>query len=121
MKRLLAALLATFVAAPAFADDLNSTVAIRQGSHICIDSTDIVNRIIPDDNTIIFRMNDGSYWKNALQKACTGLRIRSSFSLVTRDKYICSDQQRITVTGQGNTCWLGEFSKTTSPMKASND
>jgi hypothetical protein len=116
---LIASALAVPGLTPVLADDLNSTVAIRQGSHICIDSTDITNRIIPDDNTIIFRMNDGTYWQNTLQKPCTGLNIRQSFVLVTRDKYICSNQQRITVTGQGNVCWFGEFSKTTSPLKSS--
>jgi len=117
---LVAAAFAVLGIAPALADDLNSTVAIRQGSHICIDSTDITNRIVPDDNTIVFRMNDGTYWQNTLQKPCTGLHIRQSFVLVTRDKYICSNQQRITVTGQGNVCWLGEFSKTSSPLKSTS-
>jgi hypothetical protein len=118
---LIASALAALALTQAFADDLHSTVAIRQGSHICIDSTDILNRIIPNDSTIVFRMNDGSYWTNTLQKPCTGLRIRQSFILVTRDKYICSNQQRITVTGQGNTCWFGEFSRPAqSPLKAAS-
>ncbi len=119
MKTTCAAVLAALTLMPAFADDLNSTVAIRQGNHVCIDSTDITNRIIPDDSTIVFRMNDGSYWQNTLQRPCTGLHIRQSFVMVARDKYICSNQQRISVTDQGNVCWLGDFSKTTSPLKAS--
>ena len=117
---LVASALAMVALAPVIADQLNSTVAIQQGSHICIDSKDITNQIIPDDNTIVFRMNDGSYWKNTLQKSCTGLHIRQSLILVTRDRYICSNQQRFTVAGQGNVCWFGDFSKTTSPLKAAN-
>ena len=92
-------------------------MAIRQGSHICIASRNIQGRIIPDDNTIVFRMSDGSYWKNMLQKPCQGLRMAGGFALATSDDYICSDQQRIRVMGQGNTCWLGAFSRTSSPFK----
>jgi hypothetical protein len=117
---LIASALAALALAPASADDLNSTAAIRVGNHICIDSTAILNHIIPDDSTIVFRMNDGSFWKNTLQKPCTGLRIRQGYLLVTRDRYLCSNQQRFSVLGQGNVCWFGDFSRTSSPLKAAS-
>ena len=38
------------------------------------------------------------------------------FSFATTDNYICSNQQRIRVLGQGNVCYLGDFTQTGSPV-----
>lgn len=112
----LAALLAVF-AAQAQGDALpKSTAAIVQGSQICLRADRILGRTIPDQRTIVFRMNDGTYWRNTLQKPCVGLAIRDGFSFATADNYICSNQQRIRVLGQGNICYLGDFAQTGSPI-----
>jgi hypothetical protein len=96
---------------------MNSTVAIRQGSHICISARNVLGRTVVDDSTIVFRMNDGSYYKNTLEDPCPGLRIADAFNFVSRDEYICGRQQRISVRGRDTVCWLGEFERTTSPLK----
>jgi len=112
----LAAALAA-LAAQAQGDALpKSTAAIAQGSQICLRADRIRSRTIVDKQTIVFRMNDGTYWKNTLQKPCVGLAIRDGFSFETADNYICSNQQRIRVLGQGNVCYLGDFTQTGSPV-----
>ena len=94
-----------------------STAAITQGSQICLRADRIRGRTIVDKQTIVFRMNDGTYWKNTLQNACVGLRIADGFAFVAHDDYICSNQQRIRVLGQGTICFMGDFSPTMSPVK----
>ena len=96
-----------------FASPFAAPSSIRQGGHICLNGRNILGRTIVDNQTIVFRMNDGSYWRNSLQKPCAGLAIADSFDLVHPDAYICSDQQRITVGRHGSFCWLGTFERTT--------
>jgi hypothetical protein len=120
MKKIFLAtmLLASPGAVPSLAADLpHSIAAIHQGSHICLRSDRILGRTILDNSTIVFRMNDGTYWKNALQKPCPGLAMRDGFAFRTRDNYICSNQQPITVLNEGTVCFLGEFTQTDSPVK----
>ena len=111
---------ATFAAilslTPAVADTVNPPFSIRQGNHICLNSRNILGRTIMDDRTIVFRMTDGSYWRNTLQKPCSGMAIADNFSFVRPDSnYVCSDQQQIAVRGGAGFCWLGAFARTTKP------
>lgn len=117
MRTLTLAVLFALLATAAQGDMLaKSTAAIAQGSQICLRADRIQERTIVDRQTIVFRMNDGTYWKNTLQKPCVGLAIRDGFSFVTADNYICSNKQRIRVLGQGNLCYLGDFTQTGSPV-----
>ena len=111
---------ATFAAAlslaPAMADTVNPPISIRQDSHVCLNARNIIGRTIMDDRTIVFRMTDGSYWRNTLQKPCSGMSIADSFRFVRPDNnYVCSDQQQIAVRGGASFCWLGAFARTTRP------
>ena len=97
---------------------VRSNFVIMQGSHLCLQTDHIQGRTITDDRTIVFRMDDGTYWKNTLQESCPGLRIADSFAFTAQDKYICSNQQRIRVLGQGTICFMGDFVQTVSPIKS---
>lgn len=120
MKRWYAAamLAAVLAAGSAQGDPLTkSGTVITQGKHICLRTDRILGRTILDDSTIVFRMDDDTYWKNRLQAPCVDLAIRDGFSFATRDEYICSDEQRIRVLGEGTICFLGAFSRTVAPAK----
>ena len=111
-----AAFAATLSLTSAFADTVNPPISIRQDAHVCLNSRNIRGQTIMDDKTIVFRMSDGSYWRNTLQKPCSGMAIADNFSFVRPDSnYVCSDQQQIAVRGGAAFCWLGAFSRTTRP------
>ena len=114
----IAAALVLLTSAASLADPpVKSNYVIAQGTHLCLRGDRIQGRTITDDRTIVFRMDDGTYWKNTLQNACVGLRIADGFAFVAHDDYICSNQQRIRVLGQGTICFMGDFSPTMSPVK----
>ena len=116
MRFIVCAAIAILSLAPAMADTVNPPVSIQQGTHICINSRNVLGRTIMDDRTIIFRMTDGSYWRNTLQKPCSGMTIADNFRFVRPDDaYICSGQQQIAVRGGAHFCWLGDFARTTRP------
>lgn len=120
MKRLVTAMV-LFLSplVPAHAQPPHSSSVRAQGSHICLREGHIQNRVIPDDRTIIFRMDDGTAWKTTLQTACAGLHISDRFSFVDPQQWICGGHQRIRVTGgAGGFCFLGELEKTVYPTPA---
>ncbi len=119
MKTLAFATMLALTASAAAADTLpKSNAALVQESGTCLRTDRILGRTILDNQTIVFRMNDGTYWKNTLQRPCVGLSIRDGFSFATTDNYICSNKQRIRVLGQANICYLGDFTQTGSPAKS---
>lgn len=103
----------------ALADTPHANVVHRDRSgRICLRIDHIQNRNIPDDRTIVFRMDDGTAWKNTLQNPCTGLRIADRFAFVNPPQWICANQQRIRVSGgAGGYCFLGEFTRSQYPPK----
>ena len=119
MRTLAFATVLALTASTAAADMLpKSNAALVQGSQVCLRTDRILGRTILDNQTIVFRMNDGTYWKNTLQRPCVGLSIHDGFSFATTDNYICSNKQRIRVLGQANVCYLGDFTQTSSPVKS---
>jgi hypothetical protein len=112
------ALVALLVTSAARSSPLTQSGAvIIQGSHVCLRTDHILGRTILDNSTIVFRLSDGTYWKNTLQAPCVGLAINDGFSFATMDNTICSNQQPIRVVGQHNICFLGNFTQTVSPVK----
>ncbi len=114
MRRLLVATM--FAALPLNAGIAQTPVAAGTG-HICLHATDVAGTIIPDDRTIIFRMNDGTRWKNVLQADCPGLRTAGGFDYAIRGGTICANEQRIRVHDMPATCFLGSFSRVDAPVK----
>jgi hypothetical protein len=78
---------------------------------ICLDTSDIDGTSIPDNHTIIFRMNNGVRWKNTLQAECPGLWIAGGFDYVIRGGTVCANEQSIRVHDMPATCSLGPFTR----------
>lgn len=119
MKTILTAsllLVLTGIATAVHATAISPYVRI-EGPKTCLRADAVQNRAIPDDKTIYFRLNDGTVWKNTLQKTCVGLHVRDGFKAVTRDGWYCSNEQRIRVLNVGNTCYFGDFSRAVWPAK----
>jgi hypothetical protein len=81
----------------------------QEGGKVCLRTDHIQRKTMPDNRTILFRMDDGTTWKNTLQKTCPGLAIASGFEMTVKTNYVCANQQPIRVIGAGNTCYLGGF------------
>jgi hypothetical protein len=88
------------------ADDIH-----RDGTNICLNTTEIANTHAVDSRTILFRMRDGKVWRNRLAAPCPDLVAQGGggFSQYAHTDYICANTQRITVVSTGQVCRLGEF------------
>jgi hypothetical protein len=81
-------------------------------NNVCFSVTEIVSTKATDRRTIIFKLKDGTVWRNTLITDCPDLVAFSAggFASVTHAEYICSNQHRI-VTQSGNVCRLGNFTR----------
>jgi hypothetical protein len=81
-------------------------------TEMCLETYQIKETRIIDNQTILFIMRSGGLYLNRLPVRCVGLRIADGFAYSTRIAKLCK-QDRITVTSHGsmpgNTCMLGEF------------
>jgi hypothetical protein len=111
--KLLLCVLALTVATVADAAPDNSSPKCLMAS--LVDGTGVI-----DENTVIFRMKDGTVWKNTLRQSCPNLKFAQGFSEVIRSDEICANQQIIHVLGTGNVCQLGAFSRATPPKPQTN-
>jgi hypothetical protein len=79
---------------------------------MCLETYQIKETRILDDQTILFIMRSGELYLNRLPARCVGLRIADGFGYSTRIAKLCK-QDRITAASHGsmpgNTCMLGEF------------
>lgn len=70
-----------------------------------IDSTHVVNA-----KTILFKMKNGTVWRNTLHSPCPGLLFDGfTYTLHTMD--LCDDLQVIRVLRSDEVCVLGKFTK----------
>jgi hypothetical protein len=91
--------------------------APANSNHICIDGADVNYTSIPDDQTILFHMNNGKVWRNTLRRSCPNLKFERAFSQVIRGGEICANAHMIRVLHEGNICALGDFSLVPPPAK----
>ena len=102
------------LAASAFA--LSAAVPVQAqnapSNNVCFSVTEIVSTKATDRRTILFKLKDGTVWRNTLITDCPDLVAHSAggFYSVTHAEYICSNQHRIT-TQSGNVCRLGPFTR----------
>ena len=96
---------------------LGWTEAAAAKSHVCIDGADISYTSEPDDQTIVFHMNNGRVWRNTLRQTCPNLKFEQAFSEVIRGGEICANEQIIRVHETGNICALGDFTLVSAPRK----
>jgi hypothetical protein len=89
---------------------------------VCLASYQIDNTTIPDDSTILFKMRDGSVWKNTLVSPCYGLRLDTrGFTYEATDPgsdTICSNLVTIRTNTDRNVCLLGAFTQVSPPHHA---
>jgi hypothetical protein len=80
--------------------------------NVCFSVTQIEHTQAIDRRTILFRMKDGSVWRNTLISDCPDLVAFSAggFTSVVHAEFICSNRHRI-VTQSGNVCRLGAFTR----------
>jgi hypothetical protein len=88
-----------------------SAYVLRQDDHLCLRTDHIQHKTVVDTRTITFTMDDGTTWKNTLQKDCASLNTRDGFRWTTRDNHACGDQQPIVVGATHQTCYLGDFTQ----------
>ena len=81
-------------------------------NNVCFSVTEIVSTKATDRRTILFRLRDGTVWRNTLITDCPELIAFSAgeFISVTHAEYICSNRHRITTQG-GKVCRLGPFTR----------
>lgn len=75
--------------------------------------TSIKDTKVTDDRTILFKMYDGSVWKNTLVGACPELRFNGFSYVATPPDQICGNLQSIRVIHSGSVCLLGPFTQVT--------
>lgn len=88
----------------------------------CVQTNRIRSTNIVDDQTIDFRMSNGTIFRNTLPNRCPGLASADAFSYRTSQAQLCSvDVIRVLNTGGGPrfgaTCGLGQF----VPVKPAED
>jgi hypothetical protein len=80
---------------------------------VCIRAYQIDHTEIPDDNTILFYMQNHKVWRNTLVDRCVGLKNNTrGFTYSPTNPgtdEICSNLQTIRVNDTGQTCLLGAF------------
>ena len=79
---------------------------------VCFSATEIDHTQAIDRRTILFKMKDGSVWRNTQITPCPDLVAFSAggFVSVVHAEFICSNRHRI-VTQSGNVCRLGAFTR----------
>ncbi len=80
---------------------------------ICLSTRNIANTSPSlDGTTIVFRMTDGSVWRNDLRGRCPDMRW-DGFSWATSDpmERICENEQTLRLMHTGEVCGLGKFTQ----------
>ena len=90
---------------------LLSVVPAMAAPAICIDTRNISNSEEQDHGkALLFKMRDGSQWRNKLQGACPDLAFNGySWTLRNPDHTVCEDTQSLRVLQSGEVCMLGKF------------
>jgi hypothetical protein len=100
---------------------LAAVPALADTAHICIDTRKIENSTVKDHGAaIIFKMNDGTQWRNELQGKCPDLIFNGYIWTVRNpDGRVCEFEQTFRVLQSGEICSLGKFTKLapTSPAQ----
>ncbi len=100
-----AAAAAGMIAAPAFAQP----AADRPSAPACINTMRIDHTSVPDRRTILFHMQGGKIWRNALVRDCPDLKTYGFSYSPTSSHQICANLQAIRVIETGTVCMLGAF------------
>ena len=89
-------------------------------SHICINTRDITSsKPDKDGSSILFKMRDGTQWRNTLQGRCPDLAYEGfAWSVRNPDNSVCENEESLKVLQSAEVCQLGKFEKVTPMPKA---
>jgi len=87
-----------------------AAVTPAAASSVCLNTHYIQNTHVVDAKTILFKMKDGTVWRNDLRASCTGLLFRGFTYRLNYDE-LCDDGQSIRVLTTNQVCMLGSFTK----------
>jgi hypothetical protein len=84
-------------------------------SNICISTRNIVSSTPQQDGAVIlFKMRDGSTWRNNLIGRCPDLKFYGFVWTVRNpDETVCENEQTFRVLQSGEVCQLGKFTQIT--------
>ena len=90
-------------------------LAAPDAPHICIDTRQIENSTVKDHGAaLLFKMRDGTQWRNELQGRCPDLAFNGYIWTVRNPGgSVCEFEQSFRVLESGEICSLGKFTKVT--------
>lgn len=77
---------------------------------VCLNTFYIDSSHVVDSKTIIFRMKDGTQWRNTLRTPCRGILFHG-YTYKVNYAELCDYGQSIRVLTTHETCTLGNFTK----------
>ena len=88
-----------------------------EAAPICLRTQDMVQTDPQKDGaSILFKMRDGSVWRNDLHGSCPDLRFDGFvWNVRNPDGTVCENLERIRVLRSGQICMLGKFSQVQPP------
>ena len=92
-----------------------AVVPAEAAGGICLSTRNIQDTTPQKDGTaILFKMRDGSTWRNDLRGRCPDLKY-NGFSWTTSNpmEQVCENEQTIEVFRSGEICGLGKFTQVT--------
>ena len=87
-----------------------SMVTPAAAGSVCLYTYYIQDSHVVDARTILFKMKDGTVWRNDLRTSCSGLLFHG-FTYTLHDMQLCDYGQSIRVLTTGEVCTLGNFTK----------
>jgi hypothetical protein len=90
---------------------ISAAQAETTSGSVCLKSYQIKDTKTPDDQTIIFHMDNGDVWKNTLRNSCPELKFNGFEYTATPPDEICGNLQAIRVIRAHTVCLLGPFTK----------
>jgi hypothetical protein len=89
-------------------------------ARICINTRDITSsKPDKDGSSILFKMRDGTQWRNTLQGRCPDLAYEGfAWSVRNPDNSVCENEESLKVLQSAEVCQLGKFEKVTPMPKA---
>jgi hypothetical protein len=90
--------------------------AAKAAAPICLNTYDMIETLPQKGGaSIIFKMRDGSVWRNDLHGRCPDLWFDYGFTWTVRngDNTVCENENTLRVLKSGEVCALGKFTQLT--------
>jgi len=108
-----------FLSAFLVASQLFGSIPALADASVCIDTRDIMSQKVENRGaSILFKMRDGTQWRNTFKSACPGLVFEGYVWVVRNpDSSICENTQSMRLLNSGEICMLGKFTKMTPALE----